>query len=77
MGIKTQLCKIVKSLKEENEMTYDQMVEFCKQGSQVMVHKSQLVNILKHDGDNVSVELMEYIIRKFDCHLEIHLIYHF
>ena len=59
MNIKKQLCNVVKNLKLEYGLTYDQMVILGEGG----FHKSQLTSILKGEGNNVSVEVVMDVIR--------------
>ena len=53
MSVRSQLCNIVKDLKSEYNLTYDEIVTL----GQGAYHKSQLVSVMKHNGNNVSVEV--------------------
>jgi len=68
MDIKRQLCNIVKNLKLEFNLTYDQIVLLGEGG----FHKSQLTSIIKHDADNVSVNVIMDVITCLGSEIEIH-----
>ena len=68
MNIKKQLCNIVKNLKLEYSLTYDQMVTLGEGG----FHKSQLSSILKSDGNNVSVEVIVDVLKSLGAEVELH-----
>ena len=68
MSIKKQLCNIVIDLKDKDKaMTYAKLYEITK------THKSQLVSIMKHQGKDVSVEVIEYVIKCLGGEIELHL----
>lgn len=68
MRIKEQLCNIVKNLKSELNLTYDQMVLLGEGG----FHKSQITSILNQGGQNVSVEVIVDVILSLGGEIEIH-----
>lgn len=68
MNIKKQLCNVVKNLKLEYGLTYDQIVLLGEGG----FHKSQITSILKHNGDNVSVDVIVDVIKSLGGEIEIH-----
>lgn len=68
MRLKEQLCNIIKNLKSELNLTYDQMVLLGEGG----FHKSQITSILKHNGDNVSVDVIVDVIKSLGGEIEIH-----
>ena len=67
MNIKKQLCNVVKNLKLEYGLTYDQMVVLGEGG----FHKSQLTSILKRDGSNVSAEVIMDVITSLGAEVEL------
>lgn len=69
MSIKKQLCNIVKELKHDYSLTYDSILKLGRGG----YHRSQLVSVLKHDGANVSVDVISDIINAMGGTIEIHL----
>lgn len=70
MSVKSQLCNIVRVLKSEQGLTYDEILLKCRGG----LHKSQLTNIIKNDGFGVSVDLIEWVIKSLGGELEVHLL---
>ena len=68
MSVRVQLCNIVKDLKSEYNLTYDEIVTL----GQGAYHKSQLVSVMKHNGNNVSVEVITDIISALGCSVEVH-----
>lgn len=68
MSVRTQLCNIVKDLKQEYKLTYDDIVTL----GEGAYHKSQLVSVIKHNGNNVSVEVITDIIDALGCSVEVH-----
>lgn len=69
MNIKSKLCDIVKTLKYEKNLTYDQIVELGEGG----FHKSQLTSILNKSGSDVSVDVITDVIKALGGEIEIHL----
>lgn len=67
MSLKTQLCNIVITLKNDKNLTYDQIVA----NGEGAFHKSQLVSILNNGGNNVSVSVIEDVIKSFGGKLSI------
>lgn len=63
MSIRKQLCGVVISIKSDEGLTYDEMLEKCN-GGNVRLSRSQLSNILCNGGKNVAIELIERIIDK-------------
>ncbi len=59
MGVKNQLCNVVITLKREKGLTYDNIL-LLGEGA---FHRSQLVSILNNGGDNVSVGVIEDVIK--------------
>jgi len=69
MNVKSKLCDIVKTLKYENKLTYDQIVAMGDGG----FHKSQLTSILTRSGSDVSVDVIVEVIKVLGGEIEIHL----
>jgi hypothetical protein len=67
MGVKSQLCNIVITLKRDNKLTYDQIVDMGNGA----FHRSQLVSILKHQGESVSVNVIEDVVKCLGGNLSI------
>ena len=67
MNIKVQLCNVVKTQKSELNLTYDQIV-ILGEGA---FHKSQLTSVLKHDGHDVSVDVIVDIIHALGAEIEL------
>lgn len=67
MSIKTQLCNIVITMKNEQNLTYDDIIDSC-QGS---LHKSQLTNILKNEGCSVGLSKIEQLITNLGGKVEV------
>lgn len=61
------LCEGVKELKQEAGYTYDDVVEIT--GG--MVNKTQLTNILKHSGRNVSSDTIYNLLTSLHCKVTI------
>lgn len=68
MNIRKRLCDIVKSVKEDRELTYDQIIELGNGA----FHKSQLTAILKHNGHNVSVDVVMDVLTSLGVEIEVH-----
>ena len=67
MSIKIQLCNIIIDMKDTDKLTYDKLHEITD------MHRSQLVSIIKHQGKDVSVEIIEYVIKCLGGEVELHL----
>lgn len=67
MSIKIQLCNIIIDIKDTDKLTYDKLHEITD------THRSQLVSIIKHQGKDVSVEVIEYVIKCLGGEVELHL----
>lgn len=67
MSIKSQLCNVVITLKDELKLTYDDIL-VLGEGS---FHKSQLTSIINHEGVNVSVDVIEKVIQVLGGELSI------
>lgn len=70
MGIKEKLCAVVKTIKEDDGLTYDEILEKCNAGS-IKLSRSQLSNVLCKSGKNVSIELIDQIIDKLGSNISI------
>lgn len=57
MSIRTILANSIASFKEDEGLTYDQLVEATG------LNKQQLTRILKHKGEGVSIDLMEDVCK--------------
>lgn len=69
MSVKSQLCNAIKKIKDEEGLTYDGLI--IKSGSTLV--KSQLTSILKYDGLNVSLDVIEDVIHGLGKEIEIHI----
>lgn len=58
MKIRKVLSLQIIEMKEENKWTYEEMMD------KFNVHRSQLINIIKHEGKSTSIELMERVINE-------------
>lgn len=67
MNIKAQLCNIVKTQKSALGLTYDQIVKL----GEGAFHKSQLSSVLRHDGHDVSVDVIVDIIHAIGSEIEL------
>lgn len=67
MTIKEQMCERIYLTKKNRGLTYDAIVEICNGG----IHKSQLTLILKHSGESVSLETIEYVLNKLDIEVRV------
>lgn len=68
MSIKKQLCNIVIHIKDSESLTYDKLQE--KTG----VLRSQLVQIIVHEGKDVSLAVIEHVIKMLGYSTEVHLV---
>ena len=67
MSVKSQLCNIIIDTKDEKNLTYDEILSLCSGG----LHRSQLSNILKYEGLNVSIDTIEFVLLKLGVIFEI------
>lgn len=68
MQVKVQMCNIVKTLKSELDLTYDQIVSL----GEGAFNRTQLSYILNHDGRDVSVEVIADVVRALGSTIEVH-----
>lgn len=68
MPIKKQLCNIIIHIKDSESLTYNKLQE--KTG----VLRSQLVQIIVHEGKDVSLSVIEHVIKMLGYSTEVHLV---
>lgn len=66
MSIKENLCKHVCKIKEERKLTYQELSEIT------FVGITQLTLIVKHNGDGVHIKVIEDVLNRLGCTVEIH-----
>lgn len=66
ISIKTQLCDLVATLKEDDSLTYEDLKELSG------LNTTQITRILKKNGNGVSLQVIEQLLIKLDAEVGVH-----
>jgi len=65
MTIRIELAEALSDLRYDNSWTYEQMMQ------ETGLNKTQLIRVIKHKGEGVSIDLMEKVCKKLGYNIDL------